>query len=112
MKIKENFVQISPEFFNTQEWNKKRTFSDGEALLYLILKKEIKISAKNLGIIFGWSKAKVILFIHKLIAKGYIKRRIEEKVSVLTVIKFLKKENNHHINNKNNYNNNTAIIRN
>jgi|GEM_PF-5179297 len=110
MKVRENFIQISKEFFNTQEWNRKRIFSNGEALLYLILKKEIKISAKNLGIIFGWSKAKVILFIHKLIAKGYIKRRIEEKINVLTVIKFLKKENNCHINK--NYNNNTAIIRN
>ncbi|WP_041936812.1 hypothetical protein [Blattabacterium sp. (Blattella germanica)] len=57
-----------------------------------------------MGDVFGWSKAKVILFIHKLIAKGYIKRRIEEKVSVLTVIKFLK--NTHQINNNNkNYTN-------
>lgn len=110
MKVRENFLQISYEFFNTQEWNKKRIFSDGEALLYLILKKEIKISTKNLGIIFGWSKAKVVLFIHKLIAKGYIKRKIEEKISVLTVIKFLKKENNYHANNKN-YNNKTVIYR-
>lgn len=92
MKITENFIQISKDFFHTKEWNKRRFFSDGEALLYLISKKEIKISARNLGTIFGWSKAKVILFIHKLIAKGYIKRRIEEKVNVLTVIKFLKKE--------------------
>lgn len=90
MKITENYIQISKDFFLTREWNRRRIFSEGEALLYLILKKEIKISCRNLGVIFGWSKAKVILFIHKLIVKGYIKRRIEEKISVLTVIKFLK----------------------
>ncbi|AGD98488.1 hypothetical protein BLBBOR_p001 (plasmid) [Blattabacterium sp. (Blatta orientalis) str. Tarazona] len=106
MKIPEekNFIKISQDFFETQEWKKRRIFSEIEAILYLILKKEIRISARRLGLVFGWSKAKVVIFIQKLIAKGYIKRRIEEKVNVLTIIKFLKKEK-HSSNYKKNNNN-------
>ena len=93
------FIKFPREYFDTEAWREKRTFSKTDAFLYLLSlapfkdeenlrKGEFKISIRKLMIEFNWSSTKLSNFISYLVKIGYLFCRKERNEVIYSTVKY------------------------
>lgn len=65
------FLKFPSSFLSSKHWAKRRTFSEAEALLYLMSVEELP-SIRCLAQLFQWGRDKVHSFLKEIELKGYI----------------------------------------
>lgn len=65
------FLKFPSSFLSSKHWTKRRTFSEAEALLYLMSVEELP-SIRCLAQLFQWGRDKVHSFLKEIELKGYM----------------------------------------
>lgn len=65
------FLKFPSSFLSSKHWTKRRTFSEAEALLYLMSVEELP-SIRCLAQLFQWGRHKVHSFLQEIVLSGYM----------------------------------------
>ena len=86
------FVRLPRSIFETKWWNKRRVFSESDAIIDLYQRadrmSQIIISVRSLADQWIWEQTKVLRFISTLEKEGFIITEKSSKGTVITIVEY------------------------